>query len=100
MRQRNNKFFKAMLTIARTSLINNNNVAVIINKVAITMPIYNRYENIVIIQRNAIRSTITKLQVECFAKANNQDIILFLVHYFRIKGDGGLIIENTKLLTI
>ena len=71
MRQRNDKFFKAMLTIAKISLINNNNVAVVINKVAITMPIYNRYGNIVIIQRNAIRYTINKLQVEYFAKANN-----------------------------
>lgn len=41
-----------MLTRARKDLFNNNNVAILNNKVALTIPIYKLDENIVIVQQN------------------------------------------------
>ena len=89
-----------MLTKVRTSLLNNGNVAVFNKKVATTMPIQDTLKNAVVMQRNVTRHTIKRLQVQCFAKANNRDIILFFAQHSRIKKDDAQIVDDTKLLTV
>ncbi len=49
MRQHDNKLFLAMLTRARRGLLNNDNVAILNNKVVVTIPILNPDEQMVII---------------------------------------------------
>lgn len=63
MQQHNNKPFQAMLKRARKGLLNNDNVAILKNKVAATIFIYNADEQVVIVQQNAIRHTINRIQI-------------------------------------
>ncbi len=50
MRQHDDKLFQAMLTRVRRSLLNNDNVAILNSKVAVTIPILNPDEQVVIVQ--------------------------------------------------
>lgn len=100
MRQHNNKPFQAMLRRARKGLLNNDDVAILNNKVAATIPIHNADEQVVIVQQNAIRHTINRIQIRRFAKANNRDVILFPTQHARTKKDGGQIVDDTDLLTL
>lgn len=47
-----------MLTKTRKVLLNNNNVTILNNKVASTIPIYNPNKNIIIVQQNEIQYMI------------------------------------------
>ncbi len=49
MQQYDNKLFQAILTRARRSLLNNDNVAILNSQVAVTIPILNPDEQVVII---------------------------------------------------
>ena len=70
-----------MLTKAKRGLLNNGDVAVFNNKVAITMPIQDTYKNVVVVQQNVINYIINRRQVQHFTKTNNRDRILFLVQH-------------------
>ncbi len=61
MRQHDDKPFQAMLTRARRGFLNNDNVAILNSKVAVTIPILNPDEQVVIVQRNATRHTINRI---------------------------------------
>lgn len=100
MRHQNDKPFQTMLTRARRGLLDNNDVAVLNNKVASSLPIHSPDENVVIVQQNATRHTINRLQIRRFAKTNNRDVILFPAQHTRTKKDGGQIVEDADLLTI
>ncbi len=100
MRQHDNKPFQAILTIARKGLLNNNDVVILNSKVAVTIPILNPDEQVVIVQRNGTRHTINRIQIKQFAKAYNRNVILFLAEYSRTKKDGGQIDDDTDLLTV
>ena len=50
MQQHDNKLFQAMLTRTRKGPLNNNNVAILNNKVAVTIPILNPDKQVVIVQ--------------------------------------------------
>ncbi len=89
-----------MLIRARRGLLNNDDVAILNSKVAVTIPILNPDEQVVIVQQNATRHTINRIQIKRFAKAHNRDVILFLVENFCTKKDGGQIVDDTDLLTI
>lgn len=47
-----------MLRKVRKSLLNNDNIAILNNKVAVTIPIHNINEQVVIVQQNIIQYTI------------------------------------------
>ncbi len=100
MRQHDNKPFQAMLTRARRGLLNNDDVAILNSKVAVTILILNPDEQVVIVQRNATRYTINWIQIKRFAKAHNRDVIIFPSEHSRTKKDGGQIVDDTDLLTI
>ena len=53
MQQHNDKPFQVMLRRARKGLFNNDNIAILNNKVAATIFIYNANEQVVIVQQNA-----------------------------------------------
>ena len=77
MRQHNDKLFQAMLRRAKKGLFNNNNVAILNNKIEAIIPIYNADEQVVIVQQNTTQYTINQIQIRRFAKANNCNVILF-----------------------
>lgn len=64
------------------------------------MPIKNIHKYDVVVQWNATWYIINRLLIQCFAKVNNQDIILFSVQYSSIKKDGGKIVDDTDLFTM
>lgn len=74
-----------MLTRTRKSLLNNNDVTILNNKVVLTLPIHNPEENVVIVQRNVTRHTINQLQIWRFAEANNHNVIFFPAQYLQTK---------------
>lgn len=78
-----------MLTRAKRGLLNNNDVAILNNKVVSILLIYKSEENVVIVQQNVTQHTINQYQIHRFAKANNRDIILFSTQYSQTKRDGG-----------
>lgn len=100
MRQHGNKLFQVIPSKAKTDLLNNSNIAIFNNKVATTILIQDTIENIFIVQENTIWHIINRFQVECFAKANNQDIVLFFTQYFKIKRNSGQIVNNSKFLIV
>ncbi len=58
MRQHNDTPFQEMLTKARKSLLNVDDVTILNSKVAVTIPILNPNELVVMVQQNAIQHTI------------------------------------------
>ncbi len=88
MRQHDDKSFQAMLTRARRGLLNNDDIVILNSKVAVTIPILNLGEQVVIVQQNTIRHTINRIQIKRFAKAHNRDVILFPTEHSRTKKDG------------
>ncbi len=100
MQQHDDKLFQAMLTRARRDLLNNNNVAILNNKIALMIPILNLDKQVVIVQQNATWHTINWIQTKRFPKAHNHNIIFFLVEHLHIKKDSGQIVDDTDLLTI
>ncbi len=89
-----------MLTRARKGLLNVDDVTILNSKVAMTIPILNLNEHVVMVQRNATQHTINQIQIRRFAKANNRDVILFPTEYCRTKKDDGQIVNDTDLLNI
>lgn len=79
MCQQNDRFFYTLLTRARKSYLNNNNVYVINRNIAIIIPITKLDTYIVIIQQDATKHTINRLQMKRFTEANAHNIILFLL---------------------
>lgn len=53
-----------MLTGTRKSLLNNNHVAIVNSKIAVTIRILNPDEQVVIIQQNGTRHTIHQIQIK------------------------------------
>ena len=100
MGQQNNKVFHNLLTRARKGLLNNNNVDTLNNRIASSIPIDNVDKNEVIVQQNATRHIINRLQINRFAQANRRDVIIFLGQYTRTRKEGGQVVENKELLTI
>ncbi len=49
------------------------------------------------VQRNKTRHFINLLQIEIFACTNNQEIIIFLGEYYRMKKDSGNLIQHEQL---
>ncbi len=64
MRQHDDKPFQAMLTKARTDLLNNDNITILNSKVVVTIPILNPDEQVVIVRQNATRHTINRIQIK------------------------------------
>lgn len=81
-------------------MLNNNDVDILNSRVASSIPINKNNKNIVIVQQNAIRDIINKLQIKYFIQANKQDIILFLDKHFQTRKKGSQIVKGRKLLTI
>lgn len=53
-----------------------------------------------ILQQNATRHTINRIQIKQFAKANNRNVILFPSEYSHTKKDGSQMVDNKDLLTV
>ena len=51
-------------------------------------------DSVVVVQKNKTRYLVNRLQIERFARSQNQDIRLFPADYFRTKKDGGRIVEH------
>ncbi len=100
MRQHNDTPFQEMLTRARKCLLNVNDVTILNSKVAVTILILNPNEHVVMVQRNATRHTINRIQIRRFAKANNCDVIFFPAEHCRTKKDGGQIVNDTDMLNV
>lgn len=89
-----------MLIKARKSLFNDNNVAILNSKIAITIPILNPNKQVVIIQQNTTRHKINWIQIKRFAKTNNRNIILFPTKHLYTKKNGNQIVNDIDLLTV
>ncbi len=100
MRQHNDKSFQAILTRARRGLLNNDDIAILNSKVAVTIPILNPDEQVVIVQQNVTWHTINRIQIKRFAKAHNRNVIFLLVEHLRTKKGSGQIFDDTDLLTV
>ncbi len=100
MQQHNNKPFQAMLTRARRSLFNNDDIVILNSKIAVMISILNPDKQVVIIQQNATWYTINQIQIKRFAKAYKRNVILFPIKHLRTKKDGGQIVDDIDLLTV
>lgn len=99
IQQHNDKPFQAILRRVKKSFLNNNNIAILNNKVAATISIHNTDEQVIIVQQNTIQYTINQIQIRQFAKTNNCNVILFFIQHSCTKKDKGQIVDNTDLLT-
>ncbi len=100
MRQHNDTPIQEMLTRARKSLLNVDDITILNSKIVVTIPILNPNEHVVMVQRNATRHMINRIQIRRFSKANNRDVILFPTEHYRTKKDGGQIVNDTDLLNV
>ncbi len=89
-----------MLTRARRGLLNNDDVTILNSKVAVTIPILNPDEQVVIVQQNATQYTINRIQIKRFVKAHNRNVIFFPAEHSHTKKNGGQIVDDTDLLTV
>ena len=100
MRQQNDKAFHDLLTRARKGLLNNDDVDILNSRIASSIPIDDVNKNVVIIQRNATRHIINRLQIKRFAQANGRDVIIFPGQHTRTRKEGGQVVKDRELLTI
>ena len=100
MRQQNDKAFRDLLTRARKGLLNNDDVDTLNSRITSSILIDHVDKNFVIVQRNASRHIINRLQIKRFAQANGRDVIIFPGHHIRTKKEGGQVVEDRELLTI
>ncbi len=89
-----------MLTRARKSLFKVNDITILNSKVVVTIFILNPNKHVVMVQQNATRYTIHRIQIKRFAKANNCNIIFFSMEHCHTKKNDSQIINDTDLLNI
>lgn len=79
--------FQKMLKRAWDKRLDSQNVRTLNQRLAIELPILGALSIVVIVQKNKTCYFINCLQIEKFVLANNRDIIIFPVEYYRIKKD-------------
>lgn len=61
------------------------------------IPATGAMDTVIIVQKSKTRHLINRLQIEKYARANNQDIIIFPAKHYRMKKDGGNLIQHESL---
>ncbi len=89
-----------ILTRVRRGLFNNDDIAILNSKLAVTIPDLNPDEQVVIVKQNATWHTINRIQINKFATAHNCDVIFFLAKHLCTKKDSSQIVDDTNLLTV
>ena len=97
MCQKNDSLFQALLKRARNGELNLEDVDTLNDRVATNLPISQSMDSVVVVQKNKTRHLVNRLQIERFARSQNQDILLFPAEHFRTKKDGGRIVEHEDL---
>lgn len=88
MRQKTDFTFQALFKRVREKRLNIEDIYTLDKRVATELPISRLLNAVIVVQKNKIRHLINWLQIEQFAYANNQDILIFLAEYYRLKKDG------------
>ena len=81
-----------MLRRAREEKLDYWDVITLNQRVAIKLPTSGALDTVIMVQKNKTRHLINRLQIEKFAYANNQDIIIFPAKHYQTKKDGGNLI--------
>lgn len=89
--------FQEILKRIRKDKLNFGDIEVLDRRLAIKLPVLSSLNTIIIVQKNKTHHFINQLQIEKFARENNEDIIIFLVKYYITKKDGGNLIQQELL---
>ena len=97
MRQRADPAFQELLKRARRGSLNIHDVNILNQRVATNLPDSGLLDTVVIVQKNKTRHLVNRVQIERFACANNQTIIIFPAEHYRLKKDGGNLVRHELL---
>lgn len=89
--------FQKMLKRVWDKRLDSQNVGTLNQRLAMELPILGALSIVVIVQKNKTCYFINCLQIEKFVLANNRDIIIFPVEYYRIKKDDDNLVKHELL---
>lgn len=88
MRQRTDLTFQELLGRARAGQLNEGDVNLLNDRVAVELPSPESLNSVVVVQRNELRHTINRFQTERFARTRGTPLFIFPACHFRTRKDG------------
>lgn len=97
MHQKTDLLFQKMLKRVRNGKLDFRDIRDLNQRLAIELLILSTLNTVVIVQKNKTCYLVNRLQIEKFPQANNQDIIIFPIEYYKIKKDSDNLIQYELL---